>query len=122
MSSFCVGALQLKAESPMTRAPMTIDKLAVNYALKGLIEKWRESNAGVVAKKPNKAAVKVAAAPNATITLETIVAPHPLEKDQEIVRVTVNPPAEGDRRPAVVIALLDESVRLFCASSLLPYF
>jgi hypothetical protein len=96
----------------MTRAHMTIDQLATNYALKGLIEKWRETNQGVVApKKQPGAPVKVASAPNATITLDTVVAPHPMEKDQEIVRVTVNPPAEGERRPAVVIALLDESVR-----------
>jgi hypothetical protein len=39
--SAIITALQRNAQSPMNRAPMTIDSLKPNYALKSLIDRWK---------------------------------------------------------------------------------
>ena len=43
-----VRSLNLKAESPITRQPMTISELTVNYSMKALCDKYHNGDFGIL--------------------------------------------------------------------------
>jgi len=52
--SAIITALQRNAHSPMNRAPMTIDSLTPNYALKSLIDRWKADQRKQIPAKTHK--------------------------------------------------------------------
>jgi Mg-chelatase subunit ChlD len=87
-----------QGRSPITRAPMRMDSLRTNFALKSQIERFLSQSTATTAPS--------AVAPEPFIDC-------PLTLEASITRahlnVKVTPPAEGDRQPALVFVLLDIS-------------
>jgi hypothetical protein len=67
--SAIITALQRNAHSPMNRAPMTIDSLKPNYALKSLIDRWKADQRKQIPakahKKPHSKPAQTVQPPNA---------------------------------------------------------
>ena len=87
-----------QGRSPITRAPMRIDTLRTNFALKSQIERFL---AQAAAAPPTPQAVPEAFV-DQPLTLQASVT-------RDHVSVTVTPPPEGERQPIVLFALLDVS-------------
>jgi hypothetical protein len=87
-----------QGRSPITRAPMRIDSLRTNFALKSQIERFLAQAASV----PQTPQPVPEAFIDQPLGLEAIVT-------RDHVSVTVKPPPEGERQPIVLFALLDNS-------------
>ena len=87
-----------QGRSPITRAPMRIDTLKPNFALKSQIERFlAQATASPQVPQP---------VPEAFVDQPLTLAAS-VTKDH--VSVTVTPPAEGERQPVLLFALLDIS-------------
>lgn len=84
--------------SPITRAPMRMDTLRTNFALKSQIERFLSQ--GTLS--PTTPAVSPEPFVDCSLTLEASMT-------RDHLNVKVTPPAEGDRQPALVFVLLDIS-------------
>lgn len=87
-----------QGRSPITRAPMRIDTLRPNFALKSQIERFL-AQAATVPQTPQPVPEAFVDQP---LTIEASVC-------RDHVNVVVTPPAEGERQPVVLFALLDIS-------------
>jgi Mg-chelatase subunit ChlD len=87
-----------QGRSPITRAPMRMDSLRTNFALKSQIERFLSQGSITPSSTP------VAPEPfiDCSLTLEASIT-------RSHLNVKVTPPAEGDRQPALVFVLLDIS-------------
>jgi hypothetical protein len=87
-----------QGRSPITRAPMRIDSLRTNFALKSQIERFLAQAASV---------------PQTPQPVPEAFIDQPLDLEATVTRdhisLTVKPPAEGERQPIVLFALLDNS-------------
>jgi hypothetical protein len=87
-----------QGRSPITRAPMRIDTLRPNFALKSQIERFLAQAASV----PQTPQPVPEAFVDQPLTIEASVC-------RDHLNVVVAPPAEGVRQPVVLFALLDIS-------------
>jgi Mg-chelatase subunit ChlD len=87
-----------QGRSPITRAPMRIDTLRPNFALKSQIERFL---------------AQATASPQVPQPVPEAFMDQPLVLSASVTRdhvsVTVTPPAEGERQPVLLFALLDIS-------------
>lgn len=87
-----------QGRSPITRAPMRIDTLRPNFALKSQIERFL---------------AQATASPQVPQPVPEAFVDQPLVLSASVTRdhvsVTVTPPAEGERQPVLLFALLDIS-------------
>lgn len=87
-----------QGRSPITRAPMRIDTLRPNFALKSQIERFL---------------AQATASPRVPQPVPEAFVDQPLVLSASVTRdhvsVTVTPPAEGERQPVLLFALLDIS-------------
>jgi hypothetical protein len=96
-----MACLAKKAESPITRNPLTADQLSPNYALRDLIQQFnKDRHQAVIANNP------VAPPP-----LPAIVDPRSMRLSSQVsganVLVRIQPPPGDVRTPSVIVCLVD---------------